>query len=100
MWREAVKTIARAVRDLELDAETYVVGGAAENRLTVLSDVDVVVCVKQRLSPDDVWVLRKKILGLAMDRHGLPIDYPVELHIYSLDECKELMKHVKMLKID
>lgn len=100
MWRKATRAIARAIKDLKLDAETYVIGGAAENRLTILSDIDVLVCIKQHLNPDDAWALRKKILGLAMDRHGLPIDYPVELHIHSIDECRKLMKHVKTLRID
>lgn len=100
MWREAVKAVARAVRDLGLDAEVYVIGGAAEGRLTVLSDVDVLVCVKRRLSPDEVWTLRKEILGLAVDKHGLPVDYPVELHIHDAGTCRELAKHVKTLRID
>lgn len=40
--------------------------------------VDASVCVKLRLSTDDVW---NKVLGLATDRHGLSIDHLVELHI-------------------
>lgn len=36
MWREAVRAIASAVKDMELDAEVYVIGGAAEGRLSLI----------------------------------------------------------------
>ena len=43
-WREYVEAIARAAEDLlGGGVEAYVVGGAAEGRLTAASDIDVVV---------------------------------------------------------
>jgi hypothetical protein len=47
VWRDAAKSIARATRSIEPDVEVYVIGGAAEDRLTVLSDIDVVLVTKR-----------------------------------------------------
>jgi len=84
--------VASAVRSLGLNADVYVFGGAAEGRLTVLSDVDVLVCVRG-LGEVDSWRLRKLILAEAMDRHGLPWDYPVEVHVVSGEEAEQYFKH-------
>lgn len=42
-WRRYAEIIARAVEATIPDASVYLAGGAAEGRLTILSDVDVVV---------------------------------------------------------
>ena len=53
-------------------------GGVAEGRVTVLSDIDLLVVVPRgRLGRR----LYAEILSVAMDRYGLPLDAPVELHI-------------------
>jgi len=90
---DAAKAIANAVGDLGLDADVYVIGGAAEGRLTVLSDVDILICVSE--SKADPWRLRRLILTTAMDKYGLPWDYPIELHVRSKKECSELLRRVK-----
>jgi len=92
-WMDAAKAIAGAVDTLELDADVYVIEGAAEGRLTVLSDIDVLICVNEPEA--DPWSLRRLILTTAMDKHGLPWDYPVELHIRSRKECSELLRRAK-----
>ncbi len=61
--------------------------------MTVLSDIDVLVCVKPK--ERSLGGLRRKILTTAMDRYGLPLDYPIELHIRTPAECKEILKHLK-----
>ena len=94
MWRQAVQAIAEAVESLRVDAEVYVVGGAAENNLTVLSDVDVLVCIKERVDEEGLGDLRRKILSKAMDEHKLPWDYPVELHVCTACEHEEVLKYV------
>ena len=96
-WRKAVEAIVKAVEDLRLDAEVYVVGGAAEGRLTILSDVDVLVCVKKE--GEDLRELRKQILVKAMDKYGLPWDYPVEIHVHPVKECLEIIRYSKNLKL-
>ena len=53
MRREAVKTtIVKPVKELKLGAEVYVVG--AEGRLAILSDIDVLLCVRSHLSSEEV----------------------------------------------
>ena len=97
-WREAVKAVANAVKSLGLDADVYVIGGAAERRLTVLSDIDVLVCVDESCGVD-LWELRRRILTRAMDEHGLPWDYPIELHILVRRECEKLLKSLKAIPV-
>lgn len=92
-WRSAVEAVAKAVQDVEPNAWVYVIGGAAEDRLTVLSDVDVLVCVEPK--GRSLGELRRRILITAMDRYGLPLDYPIELHIHTPTGCKEILKHLK-----
>ena len=99
-WREAVEAVARAVRDLGIEAELYVIGGAAESRLTILSDVDVLLCLGEELKGEDAWILRRKVLGLAMDKYGLPVDYPIELHIRDKKACGEILRRGKAVKVD
>ena len=89
-WRDAVRAIVESVRELGIDAEVYVVGGAAEGRLTVLSDVDVLVCLRGRGL--DVRRVKKAILFNAMDRHGLPWDYPIDLHVLDEAGCVEFLR--------
>ncbi|MBS7655496.1 nucleotidyltransferase domain-containing protein [Candidatus Bathyarchaeota archaeon] len=94
-WRKAVEAISKALKDLAVEAEVYVVGGAAEGRLTVLSDIDVLICVSSSSSREELAQLRKQVLAMAMDKYGLPWDYPVELHVYVKEECKEILKKAK-----
>lgn len=96
-WRKAAEAVAKAVEDLKLNAEVYVVGGAAEGRLTILSDIDILVCVKEET--EDLGKLRKQILTKAMDKYGLPWDYPVEIHISPAKECAETLNTLKSLKV-
>ena len=42
-WRKHVRLACKAVKNVIPNAETYVTGGAAENRLTVRSDIDILV---------------------------------------------------------
>jgi len=98
-WREAVEAIAKAIRDLGIKAELYVIGGAAESRLTILSDIDVLLCLEEGLGPEDLWALRRKVLGVAMDKYGLPIDYPVELHIWDKKTCSKTLRREKAVRV-
>jgi len=97
--KEAVKAIAKAIRDLGIKAELYVIGGAAESRLTILSDIDVLLCLEEGLRPEDLWALRRKVLGVAMDKYGLPIDYPVELHIWDKKTCSKTLRRGKAVRV-
>ena len=94
-WRRYVGAVARAAADLlGPDTRVYVVGGAAEGRLTVLSDVDVVI-VSRSVPRDEAGKqrLRLEIRDRAVTRYGLPWDYPVDIHLYNEDEFKAARRH-------
>lgn len=80
-WREYAEKIAKATRDIEANAEVYVIGGVAEDRITVLSDIDILIVVKRNIEGKEKRELKKNILIRAMDFYDLPFDAPVELHV-------------------
>ncbi len=79
-WRRMAEIVARAAKSLYPGAEVYVVGGAAEGRLTAVSDVDVVVVLPWEPSPRERVEAKLSIMREAF-RLGLPLDYPVDLHV-------------------
>ena len=102
-WREYVPAVAKAAKDL-LGPQTrvYVVGGAAEDRLTISSDVDVLI-ISPKVPRDGRGKLRLalNIREVAVDRYGLPWNYPVDLHLYRPEEFERLKKlYGKMVKIE
>jgi predicted nucleotidyltransferase len=79
-WREYAEGICRAARDvLGRNVEVYVIGGVAEERTTVLSDIDILIVANTL--PRDRKGLYSEILERAIDAYGPPWDAPVELHI-------------------
>ncbi|BDB99987.1 nucleotidyltransferase domain-containing protein [Saccharolobus caldissimus] len=96
-WREYAEKIAKATQDLEPNSEVYVIGGVAEDRITVLSDIDILVVIKRKLNDKEKKKLREIILLRAIDLYNLPFDAPVEIHLKDEDEAKrffELSKKV------
>ncbi len=51
-------------------------GGAAEDRLTVLSDIDILIIVNRELTDQEKTKLKAGILWNAVDKYGLPWGYP------------------------
>ncbi len=94
MRRVAAKAIARAARDLDPNAKVYLVGSTVEGTSTVYSDVDVLVCLGN-VSPENVGIVKRRILVRAMDSYGLPWDYPIELHVIGFSECEKLLKRIR-----
>lgn len=99
MWREAVKKIAEATRDIEPNAQVYVFGGVAENRLTVLSDIDVAIVLGKPVTPEELVEIRRKIYKRAVDTYGLPWDYPVEIHVMSKEEFELVKKKGAAIRV-
>ncbi len=101
-WREYVPAIAKAAKDLlGPQTEVYVVGGAAEDRLTITSDVDILIISPKvpRRGRDKIY-LSLKIREIAVDRYGLPWDYPIDLHLYSPEEFEKVKeRYGKMIKV-
>ena len=79
-WRELVATVARAVKEVRPDAEVYVVEGAAEGRLTALSDIDIVVVLPEEPSRGEAVGIIEEIFQRA-EELGLPLYAPVEIHM-------------------
>lgn len=98
-WREAVEKLARAVKDIEPSAEVYVFGGAAENRLTVLSDIDVAIVLEKPLPPEKLVEMRRRIYSRAVDVYQLPWDYPIEIHLMSREDFEYIEKKSKIIRI-
>ena len=94
-WREYAEMVAKAARDLEPDAEVYVIGGVAEDRVTVLSDIDILIVVKRKLEGRERRELFKKVLIRAMDAYGLPFDAPVELHVEDEESARKFFASSK-----
>jgi len=70
-WREYAEGICRAARDvLGRNVEVYVIGGVAEERTTVLSDIDILIVANTL--PRDRKGLYSEILERAIDAYGLP----------------------------
>lgn len=96
-WREYAEMIARAAKDILRDVKVYVIGGAAEGRTTIYSDIDVLIVVRGE------HVERKRlyaeILERAIDVYGLPWDAPVELHIVGEKEAEEYLRMGRHVEI-
>ena len=99
-WREYVEKISKAVRDIIPDAEIYVIGGVAEDRITIYSDIDILIIIKN-IDPSSKVELVADILDKAIDTYDLPWDAPVELHVVNEEEAKRYFKHCKkVIKIE
>ena len=86
-WREYAVAMMRAAKDLVPGARVFVIGGVAEGRTTVLSDIDILIVIPGSASVNRRRLYRD-ILARAMDVYGLPWDAPVELHIVNEGESK------------
>ena len=69
-WRRHVETLTQAIKNTIPEAEVYLAGGAAENRLTVLSDIDILVVLPQKPSLEEAAELRAKIWEEAERREA------------------------------
>jgi predicted nucleotidyltransferase len=88
-WRDAVSILVNIVRKLYPNAEIYLVGGAAENRLTIYSDIDVLVVFDKVNDPVKIY----SRMWEELEKH-VPIYYPLEIHIIKKEELK-IFKGVK-----
>ncbi len=90
-WRELAAIVAAACREVlsESCLEVYVVGGAAEGRLTALSDIDVVAVLDRPVRGPEALDLIVGIMEAAMDM-GLPEEAPIDLKLLSTEEFEAL----------
>lgn len=83
-WREIVAEIAGVIKGSYPDAEVYLTGGAAENRLTVNSDIDILVVFRGQVDDEE----RVKILEDIWEKleGRIPAYYPLHIIVLSGDE--------------
>ena len=89
-WMDYVDVIVKACKDVLTDRclHIYVVGGAAEDRLTVLSDIDVIVVID-----DPSYKNLENIIAIKRraEELGLPVDIPLDVKLSTEEEFKELI---------
>ena len=95
-WRSIVHNVARIVKQLYPEAEIYLIGGVAENRITVYSDIDIAVIFKTELNRDKrIDVLTR--IWESID-NVIPMYYPLEIHILDIKEFTKIKgKKIKLL---
>jgi len=98
-WREYVRIVYKAIKTIAPRAETYITGGVAENRLTVKSDIDILLVLPQKPTFTQAVELRTKILKEA-ERLGLPLYAPIDLHIISKEELRKYKKRGRVIPLD
>ena len=79
-WRRYAGIVAEAARETLGDVEVYVFGGAAEDRLTALSDLDILIVLPREPRPEEYTRIMLEVFEKAVEK-GLPWDYPLDLHI-------------------
>ena len=92
-WREVVEKVSDLIKEMYPEVEIYLIGGAAEGRLTILSDIDMVIVIRNKQIDRaemlaNIWEAMEKIL---------PMWYPIEIHILTRDEFRRL--HGKKVKL-
>ncbi|ARM76845.1 nucleotidyltransferase domain-containing protein [Acidianus manzaensis] len=94
-WKEYATMIFKSAKEINPNVKVLVFGGVAENRITVLSDIDILVIFPGTLSSKERLELKVKIMENVMDKYGLPFDAPVEIHVVDEEKAKEYFKHAK-----
>ena len=93
-WKKYTSITAKAIKEVCPDAEIYLIGGAAENRLTILSDIDLLIVLPYEPSYNEVIELKTKIFEKT-EQLGLPPYTPIELHITG-PETQQKYKNKKI----
>ena len=95
-WRVMVSRAVEAIRKVYPDAKVYLVGGAAEDRLTVASDIDVAVVFNRELSREErVEVLAR--IWEELEESGVPPYYPLHVIVLGRGEVERLRGAKKRL---
>jgi predicted nucleotidyltransferase len=93
-WRQAARIVAEAVRELYPEAEVYVIGSVAEGRFTAFSDLDILVVLPHDPTPEERVRIKLEIMRRAFDK-GLPLDYPVDLHVAGPRRARVYMAYAR-----
>jgi len=98
-WRKYIEILVEAVREVfDGDVEVYVFGSAVEGRLTIDSDIDVAIVVREvpKSGLERARLLDK--LWRIMESRGVPWWYPFEIHLLTKEELT-LLRDSKLVKV-
>jgi predicted nucleotidyltransferase len=96
-WREYLRILVEAVREVLGDVDVYVFGSAVEGRLTVDSDIDVAVVLPEVPGSGlERARLVNRILEVAESR-GVPWWHPFEIHLVTRDRLS--MLEARLVKV-
>lgn len=92
-WRRYITRLASAIKEvLGDDVRIYIFGSAAKERLTAVSDIDVLIISKNiPKSFMERVALKLRIIDLS----SLPDNNPFELHLVNDKEAKLYFHHIK-----
>ncbi len=80
-WREHLDVLKQAIKEAAPGCKAYIIGGAAEGRLTAKSDIDVlIVCKTPPKTAYEVAEITSRIRGF-LEESGVEWAYLYELHV-------------------
>ncbi len=109
-WRRNLGKLYKAVKAVLPDAKVYIFGGAAEDRLTALSDIDVLVVTDK--ASKDAFETAKIIVKIKeeLEKLGVEQSYLYDIHMVNKEDVnrylaktrriidvEELLKHNTLL---
>ena len=95
-WRRVVFEAARIIKDTYPQAEIYLLGGAAEDRLTIYSDIDLGIVFPENINREKRIEILEKIWEKLEDK--IPAYYPLHIIILNREELKRLKGSKKRIK--
>ena len=98
-WREYLRILVESVKEVfGGDVEVYVFGSAVEGKLTVDSDIDVAVVLREvpRSGIERARLLSK--LWRVLESRDVPWWYPLEIHLVTKEELK-LLQDLRLVRV-
>ena len=95
-WRKAARLVAAAAKQLYPQAKAYLIGSVAEGTFTATSDLDILIVLPRDPQPRERLRAKTRIPLKAFDM-GLPLHYPVDLHVAGPKRLREYMRYAKRI---
>lgn len=94
-WRQYLPALREAINQTLPAKEIYIIGGAAENRLTALSDIDILIVTdKPPANPKEKAEITSKIRE-KLEEKGINHTYLYQFHIKNPQQAQQLLKTTK-----
>ncbi len=95
-WHEVVGEAANIIKSIYSEAEIYLIGGVAENRITVDSDIDLAIVFKEKIEHGKRIDILEKIWEKLEEK--IPIYYPLHIIILDQEEFNKFKGSKKRIK--